>query len=395
MTKRQRLAVEQSERRQKLNDLLGLDTLSDEQRGEMETLTKRLQEIEVETRAAILAEPDPTETRTDPEGPEGRELRALQDRADVGAIFEAAIEKRDTEGAERELQAHYKLGNHQVPVALLEQRAVTPAPANVEQAQDTIVPAVFPMGAAAFCGVMQPTVEAGERVYPVLTNNAAADDVDEASSVTETTGSFSADVLTPRRIQASFFYSREDRAKFPGMDAALRMNLSDALSSGLDKYVVAKTDVGLVDFGTDPTAPSTESDFAGYRAAIYGALDGRYASQAIDACLLVGAATYAHAAGVYRSNNADDSALDSLTRVSGGVRISAHVPAKASMIQQAVVCRGKQYRHAVAPIWDGIQLIPDEVTKAATGEIVLTAVMLMAFKVIRTDGFVRVSFHIG
>ena len=36
-------------------------------------------------------------------------------------------------------------------------------------------------------------------------------------------------------------------------------------------------------------------------------------------------------------------------------------------------------------------MIPDEVTKAATGEIVLTAVALAVAKVIRTAGFARVQ----
>ena len=43
----------------------------------------------------------------------------------------------------------------------------------------------------------------------------------------------------------------------------------------------------------------------------------------------------------------------------------------------------------VAPIWEGVSLIPDEITKAADGEIVITAVMLHAVKILRTDGFFR------
>ena len=56
MTKRQKLQLEQSEKRQKINELLGLDELSDEQRGDLDTLTKRMQHIEVEMRAAIVVE---------------------------------------------------------------------------------------------------------------------------------------------------------------------------------------------------------------------------------------------------------------------------------------------------------------------------------------------------
>ena len=43
----------------------------------------------------------------------------------------------------------------------------------------------------------------------------------------------------------------------------------------------------------------------------------------------------------------------------------------------------------VAPIWEGVTLIPDEITKAGTGQIVVTAVMLHAVKIIRTAGFYK------
>ena len=64
------------------------------------------------------------------------------------------------------------------------------------------------------------------------------------------------------------------------MDEALRMNLNDALSSGLDKYILTKTDLGLLEFGTDPTADGTTETFATYRTALFGQVDGRYAMTA-------------------------------------------------------------------------------------------------------------------
>ena len=123
----------------------------------------------------------------------------------------------------------------------LETRAVTPAPGDVGQEQQTIVPYVFPMSAAAFLSVHMPTVGVGEKVFPVLTAELAVGAPAENAAQAETTGAFSADVLSPGRLQASFFYSREDRARFEGMDAALRENLSDGLSDGLDKQILAGT----------------------------------------------------------------------------------------------------------------------------------------------------------
>ena len=43
----------------------------------------------------------------------------------------------------------------------------------------------------------------------------------------------------------------------------------------------------------------------------------------------------------------------------------------------------------VAPVWENVALIPDEVTKAANGQIVLTAVMLHAVKILRAAGFYK------
>ena len=99
----------------------------------------------------------------------------------------------------------------------------------------------------------------------------------------------------------------------------------------------------------------------------------------------------------YRGNNADDSALDSLMRVSGGVRVSAHVPTQNQQrtYSRRLLQEVKATDMRLLPFWEGIQLIPDEITKASKGEIVITAVMLMNFKVIREDGFTRFGFKIG
>ena len=42
-------------------------------------------------------------------------------------------------------------------------------------------------------------------------------------------------------------------------------------------------------------------------------------------------------------------------------------------------------------VWDGVSLVYDEVTKAATGEIVLTAVMFSARAILRTGAFKRIA----
>ena len=397
MRKRDRLLLEQSENRQNLNSLLAKDELSEAERGTLGTLTKRAQELEIEIRAAIVAEPDATETRTEPDAA-SRELRALEAGASIGAIFAATLEHRSTDGQTAELQQHLKLSANQIPIALLrdmerqslEVRAVTPAPSDVAQNQSEIIPAVFPMSCAAFLAFDTPTVGIGESVYPVLSTSADPGTPAENAAQAETTGAFTADVLSPSRIQASFFYSREDRARFMGMDSALRMNLSDALSDKLDQQILNGAN-GLLN-GTNLANHnvSAVTSYANYRDLLgFGRVDGKFAGTVGDLRIVLGSSTYGHAAKSFRSDNAGDrAALEDLMAVTGGVKVSAHVPAASGNKQNCVIRLGTR-RDAVAPIWEGVTLIPDEITKAGNGQIVLTAVMLHAVKILRTDGFYK------
>ena len=386
----QKTALEMSTKREALNALLAVDELSDEQRAEMGTLTTRMQQLEVEARAAILAEDGTKITRSDVADGEDRELRSLIGRANVGNIFEAALEHRATDGAEAELQTHYRVAANAIPLALLETRAVTPAPGQVAQNQSAIIPGVFPQSCAAFMAVDMPTVPVGDAVYPVLGTNADVGKPAANAVQAETTGSFSADVLSPSRLQASFFYSREDRARFSGMDEALRMNLSDALADGLDKQILTGTE-GLFT-GTKLTNhnASAVTSYANYRSELgYARVDGKFAGSVGDLKIVMGSATYGHCAGVFRSTNAGDrAALEDLMAVTAGVKVSAHVPAVASEKQNAVIRLGMR-RDMVAPVWEGVTLIPDEITKAGAGQIVVTAVMLHAVKILRTAGFYK------
>ncbi len=277
-----KLQLEAAENRRALAALLDVEDRSDEQTRELETRTAKARSLDSEIAAAMAAEPEP-ETRQVDAG--DRELRSMIDRATVASIFEAALEHRQTDGVERELQEHYRLQGNQVPLALLEQRAVTPAPGNVGQNQAAIIPMVFPDSAAAFLGVDMPTVGVGEQVFPVLTSGATAQTPAKNAAInpTDDTGAFSAEVLSPSRLQTSFLYSREDPAKFAGMDAALRQNLSDALADGLDKAVIAGTNGLLTGTNLPNHNVTTVTTFALFLSQLaYGRVDGKYAGMTSD-----------------------------------------------------------------------------------------------------------------
>ena len=409
MTPMQSLMIEQSELREAVNGILGKpeDQRTDEERAKLVSSTERLKAMEPDMRAAIAAhDTDQTRLRGEFAGDAaGAELRELVVGSSVADVFTATIEHRQTEGRTAELQQHHHLASNQIPLALLrepvEARAVTPAPGDVGTIQSEIVPGVFPMACATFLGIDQPTVAVGDAVYPVLTSNAvvgvpaegaipAGTGIDAEGA---TTGSFTADVLSPGRLQAAFFYSREDRARFNGMDSSLRQNLSDALSDKLDQQILAGTNGLFTGTILDNNNVNAVTTFPLYKANFaYGRVDGTWASTVADLRIVMGSATFAHAATVYRASagasDSIDAALSVLTGSTGGVKVSAHVPDVASQKQNSVIRLGMR-RDMVAPIWEGVTLIPDEITKASTGQIVVTAVMLHAVKLLRSGGFFK------
>ena len=395
VTKLGELQLEQSRIKMKGNALLNKEDRTDEETTELREATVASEKIEIEIQAAIVLEDEADKNaRATNLDPEALELRQLTDRSNLGSILGAAVEKRSTEGAELELQQHHGLASNQVPLDMLrlrpEERALTPAATNVETQQDAIVQPVFADSAGAHLGVYQPTVPAGDAVYPVLTSRPAVrGPFTGENDAAETTGAFDSELLAPSRLQASFFWKRTDAARFASMDASLRMALNSGLAEKADQEIVNGSE-GLLN-GTNLANHNTAAitSFANYLSQFcYGRVDGRYATDLSMLRVLMGAPTFAHSGTVYRSNNADFTALDSIMEKTSGVKVSAHVPAVSGNKQNSVIRLGMR-RDMVQPMWNGVTLIVDEVTLSGKGEIEVTAVLLLATKIIRAEGFYK------
>ena len=354
-----------------------------------ETLTDATERTAATTAANDCMERAEKLTDQSQSGAADPQLESLIRRADLGEIVNAVMDNRATTGAAAELQADRGLAANQVPLAMFQARALTAAPGNVGVNEQPIIPGVFPTSVAAFLGVDMPTVGVGEAVFPVITTNAAVEALAESAEGTETDGTFSGDKLAPGRLQASFRYSAEDRARFAGMDQSLRDNLSMALSDALDKRVIAGAEGLLTGVKLANNNVNAVTTFANYISNLaMGRVDGTYASTTADLRIVVGAGTYAHAGSQYRATESDRTALDRLMALTGGVRVSAHVPGVNANKQNAVVRLGMR-RDMVAPLWDGVTIIADPYTQAAKGEHILTAVLMHAVKILRTGGFYK------
>ena len=397
MTILQKLQLKQSEIREAINALLGKDERSQDETAALEKLTGEAQGLEVELRAAIVAEPDPNETRVDGDASD-LELRSLIHDASPGRILAAVHARRNTDGREAELQQHYKVGGNELPHAMLEVRAQTQAPANVATQQAEIIQPIFGQTAAAFLNIPMPTVPPGAATYPIISSRPSPETPAEGATVTADipAETMAAELLKPQAAQAQIEFSREDAASFPSMSDSLGRVIVDATGFELDRQLLRHTTEGLLTAGlTAPGNPSGQSTFTDYREALNDQVNGREAGVASDCRMLVGASTYAHADGLFRTADSELSALDWLMAKSGGIRVHTEVPGVAAKRQDAVIAKALGHTHAVMPVWSAIQLVTDEVTKLQKRLIVLTAIQLFAFKVLRTDGFARVRFQLA
>ena len=174
-----------------------------------------------------------------------------------------------------------------------------------------------------------------------------------------------------------------------GMGDALQEALQGGIADKLDSEIMQGTNGLLTGTILDNHNVIALSDFDDFvRLLGFARVDGRYASSTGDLRLVMGTEAYAKAGNVYRNANVDRTALDRLMEVTGGVRVSAHVPASVSNKQNSLVRLGNRQDY-VAPVWGAVTLIPDEITKAANGQIVLTAVLLHAAKLLRAGGWYK------
>ena len=369
--------------------------MTDEHRGELTTLRTEYRDTEGKLQAAITAEGDAQPLPLGQGGSaEDRAYGDLCGRANIGAIFQALTERRATEGAEAELQAHHGLLPTHVPLDLLrapvEHRAVTASPTNTALMQESPIQPVFSAGSLAYLGVDMVSVPVGDAVFPVLTSRPVVRGPFTGSDVAaETDGSFDAELLAPERVQASFSYLRTDAARFSMLGESLREALNSGLTEKIDAEGIAGANGLLTGTNLANHAAGGTTTFAQYVSRFaFGRVDGRFAATTRDLKALVGSPIFAHMGSVYRANETDTSAVDRLMSVIGmdNIRVSAHVQSVVNKKQNGVIRLGMR-RDMVCPMWEGVSLIYDEITGQTKGEINITAVLIFTTKILRAGGF--------
>ena len=207
MTPLQTAQLRQSENKAAIAAILQKPERSEDDRAELARLTTRAQEIEIEIRAALVAESE-IETPTANDTPEGREMRDLLGRVDVAEYFNELLSERPVKGAALELRAEL-LGDDSAgyfPIDLLEIRAdaVSSVATAIQDNQQPIAGRVFARGAAAYLGVRFPTVPVGTVTYPRITSGTTADVRSDGVELDGTAATITSADANPVALTASY-----------------------------------------------------------------------------------------------------------------------------------------------------------------------------------------------
>ena len=369
--------------------------------------------LEAEWRQADEAEH--AAANDDDDDDDGTEARhPLIGQVEMRNYISAAAQGARLEGREAELNQDLGLGGGagvRVPweaLSPLEERADTVAPSVVGIQQQSIIARIFARTAAAFLGVDMPTVGIGETEYVVMTGGTEPQmRAPGASQAGQTAATFATTTLGPKRLSAEYVVRIEDLVRLRGLEEALRSDLRMAFGVAMDKQVLdgALTSDGNTNTeqvrglyprylpgaptGSAPTDPTADNVIA----FIDGKVDGQFVTMGSQVRAIIPGKTNGLIAGMVKADT-----IDIQRRYAANFQVSALIP---DFVYQAKSGNGKldglsKYAlfslagvpmRAVAPVWQGFDLIRDPYTEAGSGKVVITAHALWNFDVLRSNGF--------
>ena len=415
-----------SEKRQKLNDLLGKETLTDEERSELDATTKRIQQCETEYRAALVVEgAEEAEARGQFNSGDGTsaEVRALLDRVTIADYLTPASAGIGLQGVAAELNAALEVelvgnsGGICVPWDLFltqeqraaEHRAFTDTSANEgPEMQRPILQRLFGPGVFDTLGVRVDSVPVGRAEWPLFSTGATPAQVKEGTAAAAVKAGFLYANLKPKKLTDRYEYTHEIAASVPNIEQAIRRDLADAVKSKMNDIIInsqAPTTQNPQHIEGFITELTQDDDSAVADAARYGRLhaegvDGIHAENEKQVMSLVGTSTYVHSAGVYISGSGE-SGSELLSRRSGGCMASSYIPAAVSDVQSAILHSagpngsGAMRGDSVAAMWPTLEVVRDIYTKASQG-VVLTWITLWDAKVaFRSDAYKLIGIQLA
>ena len=432
MTQAQKHALRLSEVRERLNTIGGLegDDYSDEVKTEERALQTEYPELERRYRSALIAEGEAATAAAgqfgNVSGEDGERGRLLSEVRMADYLGPAAggvgIVGRAAElNAALEVPTVGPGGGVLIPWAALElrgadgarieERAFTTTAANDgPQVQRPILQRLFGPGVMDMLGVRMDSVPVGRTEWPLITGGVAPAQVKEPdAAAAAVTAAFSFANLKPKRLSGKYEFSHESAASVPGIEAALRRDLADAVKSAMSNQVingVAPTNAApqnvqgfLSKLGAADDLAAAEATAADYGKLHATGVDGVHASSENEVSGVIGTATYIHSAGVYIAGSGK-SGSELLRLRSGGCMASSYIPDAAAMKQSALLHAagpnggGVMRGDSVCAVWPSMEVIRDIYSQASQGVSLTWVTLWDASVAFRSAAYAHVGIQI-
>ena len=390
MTKHQ-LEAQRIKTAGRLNEIGGLEDLTDAIRQESESLEVEYRDSGIKLAALLAVEDDERKVAEREAAELGslagdselREKLELRGKTGLADFLSAAASGREVSGAAKEYAASVgcsPLGR--LPLELFgngkpEVRAITAAPA-VDGAVEAVVPYVFQRSASASLGIQMPTHGAGAVQIPRVTTAPPADTLAKDAAAPSTAAVIALDSQTPKRISGQFEVRAEDLAVYPALEAVLMESIRGALSNELDEETFNGASGGLNGLfaqAANESVPSAVETYATGIGRFAELVDGELAYTLADVRCVVGPSTFAKYAGLISGGQPLTDYLESKL---GSFRVSNRMPAVSQKGQKGIVTLNGGPSPIRIYVWSALEIVRDPFSAAGSGKVTLTATALVS-----------------
>ena len=340
---------------------------------------------------------------------EQRELDAIAPNVQFSEYVSAAVEMRSAAGAAGEYNSGHGMGGRQFPLAMLaptQMRATTDVNGQASQSSRWL-DRLFAESAAMRLGITMESVPAGQSAYLTTTAGASGSQRSRSQAIGDAVWAVGVATLEPKRNGVRAVYNIEDAARLPGLADSLRRDLGMAMTDAID-IAMFTGDAGATTAADDIAGLNTYSGLAeqeitqankilgpGTLAAFTGLVDGLHAMDLADLNIVASVGAWRLWANTVINSAADNQTLAQFLMASGlswGSRANIETDT-ADGDFGAFVGRSRGMAGAgVAAVWNAGQMIVDEITGAAEGEVRLTLNYLWNWTLPRASNFARVKF---
>ena len=219
-------------------------------------------------------------------------------------------------------------------------------------------------------------------------------------AVDQTAGTVTTRTMIPKRIGAQYLLGIETTGQVVGIEEILRDDLRAALSDKIDNIAIngqasdpaIDSILGRLTATATLNLNNTGTNEHNVTAALWSAVDGKlaYRGDTGQVRMLCGVETIQEMATLIIGTSGGVNITDKYGE--NILRASSRIPVAVSSVQSYILHRVAATGRAIMPIWNGIAFIRDNVSKAAEGQIAVTAHMLLDADLVRTDGHIQGNF---